>query len=75
MLDSVFKYDTHASCITLYPLACIQKGIDLVDVIPRTCTGLTIRFIIDTGTLNASKFLKPLTSFEYLKQSSQIVGQ
>jgi hypothetical protein len=33
LMASVFKYDSHASCITLYPLACIQKGTDLLDVI------------------------------------------
>jgi hypothetical protein len=51
MMASVFKYDSHASCITLYPLACIHKGIDLLDVIPRMCSGLTIGFITDAGTL------------------------
>jgi hypothetical protein len=57
------KYHSHATCITLYPLACIQKGIDHLDVIPRMCVSLTVGFITDSRTLNASKFLTPLTSF------------
>jgi hypothetical protein len=57
------KYHSHATCITLYPLACIQKGIDHLDVIPRMCASLTVGFITDSRTLNASKFLTPLTSF------------
>jgi hypothetical protein len=67
MMAYVFKYDSHASCITLYPLACIQKGIDLLDVMPRTCAGVTVGFIADAGTLNASKFLTPLISFVILE--------
>jgi hypothetical protein len=47
MMASVFKYDSRASFITLYPLACTQKGIDP----PRMCAGLTVGFIVDAGTL------------------------
>jgi hypothetical protein len=51
LMASVFKYDSHVSCITLYPLVCIQKGTDLLDVIPRMCIGSTVGFIADAGTL------------------------
>jgi hypothetical protein len=51
LMASVLNYDSQASCVTLYPLACIQKGIDLLDVISRTCAGLIIAFIADAGTL------------------------
>jgi hypothetical protein len=51
LMASVFKYDSYASCINIYPQACIQKGTDLLDVIPRTYTGLTVGFNADVGTL------------------------
>jgi hypothetical protein len=51
MMAYVFKYDSHASCITFYPLACIQKGTNLLYFIPKTCVGLTIGFSTDAGTL------------------------